>query len=535
MAKNIKSKYYKQYNETLKLIKETPTLSITQAVKIACDKTGVKFTEKIRKAINNKMVYHGKGKKLQNENDSANQFKEAQSKSLDKTKETFIITWAQSATPVHSNLWDNIKAYANKKDASIHVIAGRYKNPTSIFTDDQKVGEWWDDKVLNHLDANRHNVHEYLQVLSDVKIQPTASMPLSGMHGITGVESCIVGHPRQHLKSLPVLEGYKPKLLLSTGACTVSNYTDSKAGKKGDFHHVLGFVIVELIDDFFIARHVSADNDGNFYDIESRAYNGTIYRNIERPEAIILGDVHVRHNDATVTNAVFDFIAYEQPKHVIVHDIFEAESILHWDEKSPFRLMEKAEKGLNNLREEIEETMEFIDDAISMFGSDVKLVFSRSNHDDMLDRWLNNSDWRKIDSINKKIYLELAQKLANNKEARRKGILPFLIDERFGGAVKTLSLDDSYSVKGWELSMHGHIGAHGSRGSAGQFKNLNTKNIVGHRHTPERVDGHLAVGTLTHLRVGFNRGPSAWLNGFAIIYPDGKAQLINIINGKFCK
>ena len=457
--------------------------------------------------------------------------KKAKKRTFDKRKKTFIVTWAQNATGVHENFWSNIEAYSKHLNANLHVIAGRYKNPTSVWSNKQESDEWWDKRVRPHLDLNRHNIHEYLQVLSDIKIQPTASVPLSGMNGITAEESCIVGHPRQHLKSLPVLEGYKPKILLSTGACTLPNYTDSKSGKKGEFHHMFGFVIVELIDDFFTIRQVNADDDGNFYDVYHRVKDGKVKKNKDGIDVAILGDIHVRHNDEGVTKVAFDFIKKTKPKYIVAHDVSESESILHWDERDPFKLMSKSEQGLDSLREELDQIMQWIEDH-RKYGH---LVFARSNHDDMIDRWLKNTDWRKSNPKNMKIYLELSNILANEPVAQNKGILPYLIDEKFGDKVTTLSLDDSFRVHGWELSMHGHLGANGSRGSAGQFKNLNTKNIVGHRHTPERIDGHVAVGTLSHLRVGFNRGPSSWMNGFGVIYPDGKAQLLHVINNKICR
>jgi hypothetical protein len=51
----------------------------------------------------------------------------------------------------------------------LYVIAGRYKNPTSVFTD--KDFDSWDDKVVPYLDANRHDIHKYVSVMSDLKIQ----------------------------------------------------------------------------------------------------------------------------------------------------------------------------------------------------------------------------------------------------------------------------------------------------------------------------------------------------------------------------
>jgi len=497
-------------------------ISLTKACKKMCEHFSIDYSEKVRKGVS--ALYHkGKGTGEQNE-----LFKKAQKKKFDKTKQTFIISYAQNATPVHSNLFKNMLAYAEELNAGIHIIAGRYKNPTSIYSKANKLKQYWDSKVTPYLDANRHNLHKYLQVLSDVKVSPTASTPLSGLNGITGLESCIIGHPRQHLKSLPVLEGYPHKLLLSTGACTIANYTDSKAGKKGEFHHMLGFVVVELDGDFFHVRQVNADENGNFYDIHRRALNGTIQDNIEGAEAAILGDVHVRHNDKKVTEVAFKLIEDLKPKCTLIHDIAEMESILHWDEKDPFRLLQKEEEGLDNLEEEIDEIVGWVRNHLKY-----NLVMSRSNHDDMLDRWLKATDWRK--AKNKKMYLKLSNILMQEPEARRKGILPFLLDEEFGDSITTLSLDDSYRVLGWELAMHGHLGANGSRGGHTQFKNLNTKNITGHGHHPHREDGHIMVGTLSHLRVGFNRGPSNWMNSLGLIYPDGKAQLIHIINGKYRK
>jgi hypothetical protein len=83
------------------------------------------------------------------------------------------------------------------------------------------------------------------------------------------------------------------------------------------------------------------------------------------------------------------------------------------------------------------------------------------------------------------------------------------------------------------LGQHGDVGSGGSRGSLLQFRTLNTKIIVGHYHSPGRKDGAMAVGTSTSLRVGYNLGPSSWLQSHVIIHNDGKAQHINFINGEY--
>lgn len=505
-----------------KLMREDKLLSIAAATRLMCKELDLPYSENVRKGINSLLISRRADELLE----KSEIFKTAQAKELDSKKQTFIITYAQNATPVHKGLFDNILAYTEALDAGLHVIAGRYRNPTSIFVD--KDHDWWADEVLPHLDANRHNLHKYLQVLSDVKIPPTAATPLSGLNGITGLETCIVGHPRQHLKTLPVLRDYPHKLLLSTGAVTIENYTDSKTGKKGNFHHSMGFIIVELDGDEFYIRQVTADENGDFYDLFKRVKGGVVMDNTEGCEAAILGDIHIQHNNKEATDLTFKLLDIMKPKHTMLHDIIDCESISHWDMKDPFRMMKKEEEGTDNLYKEMQDMLDWLDRY-----KHHNLVVVRSNHDDFFDRWLKFSDWRRVG--NKKLYLEAANILANEGLAKEKGVIPWYIHNRFGDEVKTLSLDDSYRVLDWELAMHGHLGASGSRGGHSQFKNINTKNVTAHVHHPHREDGHCSVGTLTDLRVNYTKGLSNWMHSNGLIYPDGKFQHIHIINGKFCR
>ena len=192
----------------------------------------------------------------------------AKKKRHDSTKKIFLITSAQNATPINDNLWANMKAYAKKIHADILVIPYRYKNPTSVFTAKQESDDWWDKNLHDHLTLNRHNLNNGIAVLSDIKIQPTSAQPLNGLEGMTGDHSCVVGHPRMELKTIPVMTGMKPKIMFTTGSCTKPNFTDSKQGKKGEFHYSLGFAIVEIVDnDTYFFRQVSATRTGEFIDL----------------------------------------------------------------------------------------------------------------------------------------------------------------------------------------------------------------------------------------------------------------------------
>jgi hypothetical protein len=459
------------------------------------------------------------------------QYAEAKLRKLNKNKKRFIVTWGQNNTAVHKGFYKNIEAYAKHIDADIHIILGRYKNPTSLTEEGGE--DFWVEEIDKYKDANRHNLHKYLSILSDIKIQPTATNPMSGMQGVSGINSCIFGSPKVQMEMIPVLENNKPKMMLTTGAVTLMNYTDSKSGKKGEFHHTFGFCVIEIKDNetFFLRQVTADDKTGNFSDLYYRVENGSV-KKIKEIEALVLGDLHCGHHDEEVLKSTFELTSHLTPKHVILHDVFDGDSISHHQMKDPFVQYSKEMQGTNDLNKEINKMMSVLD-KFTRFNN---VVIVRSNHDDFLDRWLKNEDWKKQPTFkNAPLYMDLSARLLKQYgkgEQHVIGVIPELIKERYPKFI-TLKRNASYKVKDWECGQHGDISSNGSRGSLVNFRKLNTKIIVGHYHSPGRKDGALAVGTSTKLRVGYNIGPSSWLQSHVIIHKDGRAQHISFINGKY--
>ena len=460
------------------------------------------------------------------------QYTLAKQRVFDKTKKRFLVTWGQNNTPVHDGFYQNLEAYAKKIDASLHIILGRYKNPTSVFTDADQ--EFWVEEVERYGDANRHDIHKYVSIMSDIKIQPTAVNPMSGMQGISGINSCIFGSPKVQMEMIPVLQGNKPKMMLTTGSVTLMNYTDSKSGKKGEFHHTLGFVVIEIkYNDMFFIRQVTADDKtGAFTDLIYKVDAGKV-TTVKGFEAIILGDIHYGQHDQKVLDNTLKFITKYKPNHVILHDIFDGDSISHHQLKDPFLQYGKEVNGTNDLGKELD----MMTAGLKAFEKFNNVVIVRSNHDDFLDRWLKNEDWKKQPTFkNARLYMQLSDILLEQHAKNPmnvEGVIPTLVKKAYPKFI-TLGRNSSYKVKGgWELGQHGDLGNSGSRGSLQQFRRLNTKIIVGHYHKPERKDGALSVGTSTRLRVGYNQGASPWLQSHVIIHNDGRAQHINFIDGDF--
>jgi hypothetical protein len=221
-----------------------------------------------------------------------------------------------------------------------------------------------------------------------------------------------------------------------------------------------------------------------------------------------------------------------KPEHVVLHDVFDGDSISHHQMKDPFIQYGKEMTGTNDLEKEVNEMMV----GLEPFEKFKNVVIVRSNHDDFLDRWLKNEDWKKQPTYkNSRLYMKYSDILLEQygrDPYSVKGVIPTLINDKFP-KFKTLGRAASYKVKGWELGQHGDIGSNGSRGSLLQFRKLNTKIVVGHYHSPGRKDGAIAVGTTTRLRVGYNQGPSSWLQSHVIIHNDGRAQHLNFIDGEF--
>lgn len=448
------------------------------------------------------------------------QIKIAKTKKHDKTKKYYIISSAQNATSINLNLWKNILKYANFLDAEIIIIPFRYHNPTSI--NFNKDDEWWDKNLSEYLSLNRAVLNKSIQVLGDVKIQPTAFSPLLGLEGMTGDYSCVVGHPKMELKTIPVLDETKPKLMFTTGSVTKPNFSDTKAGKKGQFHFSSGFAIVEIKDDnTYFFRQVSAKENGEFIDLYFNVKNEEISINKD-VDALIMGDIHVENvNNEIIDKTINGLCEKLYPKNVFIHDVMDSHSVSHHSLKDPFLQAKMELDGTNSLADEMSHMIQWLKQ-IDDLKTNVYIV--KSNHDEHVDRFLKEADWRKMSTFKNALpYMEYATAILKNEAPN--GIVPYVINKHYPN-FKCLTYNDSISINGYLCSMHGSIGASGTKGSITQFSKLSVKNVIGHTHSVARISGSCSVGTSTNLRLNYNKGLTTWINAHGIINKLGKFQHI---------
>ena len=462
----------------------------------------------------------GKKKVVSEEVKEPSHLELAKQKTLDGTKKRFIITSAQNATPVLDNFFKGLIYYSDTIQASLIVCPFRYHNPTSLFSDKQETQEWWSSELVPYLALNRFSLADKLMLLADVKIQPTASDPLQGMESMTAEQSCIVPHVRMELRSIAGID--EPKYLLTTGTCTKPNYTDSKAGKKGEFHHSYGFVIVEVDDDGqFYFRQVSANSNGEFIDLFYHV-NGDVITKEDSVDGLIMGDIHCRHFDPRVGEATFNDLCKKlYPKKLVLHDIIDSESVSHHNLNNPFILHKQEIDGTNSLQEEINEMLEWLK---KVEQYDVYIV--KSNHDEHIDRFLQETDWRRMSTLkNAEIYMTLAT--AKLKGEAPKGAVNWVINQHYP-KINTLDYFDKLLIGSFICNFHGHVSSNGSRGSLKAFSKLPLKVCSAHSHSVGRCAGSCVVGHSTKGRetMSYLRGPSSWSQAHGIINRLGKFQHI---------
>lgn len=460
-------------------------------------------------------------------------------------KKRYVITSAQNATDVHNPFYETLlHVYCKHNNAELVVIPLRYKNPTAWTKVDENGKpdfDWWDVNLIPHLCDTRHELNENLLILADIPIQPTASVPLSGFESISGDKSCIIGHPKIHLKTVPVPHGITPKIVTTTGSITKLNYIPSKAGKKGEFHHVIGAVVVELDGRKFHLRHITAMDDGSFIDLD-KEYTPHGVRNAPPAEGLVLGDFHAIHVDDKVIKGTFEdknsIVNRLNPKVLVWHDTLDFYSRNHHHRNDPFVGLAKLKSDIN-VFDVVEEEVKLTFDYVNKYGKNRLNIFPASNHPEAFSRWIKETDWKK-DLTNATFYLKTALFMAENTKMGDNGAIvpdPFsfwgkqLLNEPENSIF--LSRFDTYQILNIEVSFHGDKGPGGARGSITNLSRIGVKTVMGHNHGPGIFEGAHQVGTSSKLILEYNGGPSRWLNTHCVIYANGKRSLITLIDGEY--
>lgn len=454
-------------------------------------------------------------------------------KTLAKSK-IYVITYAQNATGAYLPFLESLIVYCKARGAELVVLPGRYRNPTSIWNDNNMTDEWWAKELHPYLFNGRKKLGENLTIYGDISIQPTAARPLTSFEVFSGATSGIFGHPKLALETIATAERYYPRILSTTGAVTKPNYTKSKAGKKSEAHHIYGAIVVEQGEKLFHMRQINATKDGAFIDLDKK-YSATGVESAGRALALVCGDIHVERSDEAVLAATFDrpdsIVNVLKPKQIVMHDVLDFERRNHHtigNFHSRYARV-NGSRWKDNVEEEVRDAIAFVD---KRTPPDTDVFVVPSNHDEAFDRWLETADFRK-DPTNARFFVDVwSKKLAAfDRKKEWTGAFELLYQEYGAGTAIFLSREDPLKIADIYVNFHGDKGINGAKGATRSYAHLGVKTIIGHHHSPAIMDGCYQVGVTGRLDQDYNDLPSSWLNTHVLVYSNGKRAMVHVIDG----
>jgi hypothetical protein len=469
-------------------------------------------------------------------------------------RRSYLITAAQIDTEVHQGFLANLEKMAEIHEAEILVPTFTYNKKGSGHkgtgdADKKLISEWYDKSIRQYMMNDRVQLNDKIEVLGNLNILPTAVNPLSGYQSFTGSKSGVFPHPKITSESVATSPGKLTKFLFTSGVCTVPNYMQKNAGIKGEFHHQIGAVLVEIVDNkVFHHRHVLAEEDGSFYDLTDRYENGELTTG-HRVASINWGDIHEAALDKGVLDASWynrwdgstnipSLLDHLKPEHQFFHDLLDFKVRNHHNRHDSLWLS----KVLNDtVREEVASAGYFLLESSREW---CKSVVVSSNHDRAMDRWVREVNASEEPNLDNKIFLLRAQLLLHL--AAKEGSKIHLFGDVCKSIIKKdtrrdisdiifLSPDESYKVGGVENGMHGDKGINGSRGSIKAYAKIGTKCTIGHSHSSGIYEGVYQNGCSRELDADYAEGPSSWSHTHTIQYKNGKRTQVTLINGQYFK
>jgi hypothetical protein len=434
----------------------------------------------------------------------------------------YVITSAQSCTDINESFWISLNKYCLANEAELCVIPYSYNAGSSE--------RWWHPWIEPFLDTRRRKLCKGLQLMTDYTRAPTTQNPLASRDTCTGSDSGIFPHAKVALKPVPTPSNDLPKLLWTTGSLTLPRYTDSAAGKLGEFHHSIAALAVHVERGKFHVRNLIADDNDGFYDLD-KYYSADDYRENCRAAGLVMGDSHIKWIDPAVVKATFKadgIMDVIQPRNLYWHDILDQYARNHHHRDNWVVNHAKYFQKIDNVKNEVDDCINFLNENTP---SNCQSYIVPSNHNDALKRWVMESDFKE-DPENAEFLLEM--QLAMVKAVRTNDrIDPFSYYSSDKTDAIFLERDESHELLGIELGFHGDQGANGARGSLRSFSKIGPKTITGHTHRPEILHGAWSVGTSSLLDLEYTKGLSNWVHSHIVVYPNGKRSHIHIIKGNW--
>lgn len=440
----------------------------------------------------------------------------------------FVVTTAVVEKGIHKGFYDAVKNYCKRNNALLLVLPCQDVANRKTHFDWTLAPELHSEYIVFGDLALNSNIW-----ISAIKMSAKQINPLTGLSRLTQRNgSGIYASPKQQLEYVTTSARKKiPRALMSTGAITKNDYNSerymsARTSYIAENDHVLGAVIVEVKNtkEFFFRQIQADEKNGSFPDCGVK-YNADGSVEAFAPQAIVWGDYHSGVTDPIVKKVTKEIVMATKPSEMIMHDFYDGKSISHHDLKKPLTRAKKAMHNQLSLQNEIRYMRDEMDDLSSWTAGG--LVMVKSNHDEVLERYLNEG--RYVNDDNNHYYaLDLAKKYLEGIDP-----LQYAVETVEGlknrDKITWLQRDEEYRIANVECGAHGD----GWQSSMAFWEKSLGNCVIGHAHTAAILRGVFRVGTSSLLQLDYNIGPSSWTHTHCLVYPNGARQLVNVINGEW--
>ena len=445
----------------------------------------------------------------------------------------WLLTAAQDDTDVHPGFWRNLHAYAAHLGAEILVAGFTYQ--TIRHSDRMTLAGTYRPELRAHLRFDPVDLGPVL-FCAEMNTLPTAVRPLSGLMTYSRGRDAVFPHAKLAYQTVPQMPGAPVPSLMTTGAVTVPNYVEKKAGLKAEFHHILGAALVEVDGDGrAFMRSISATPDGAFQDLDARVQAGAVSLG-HRVEAITWGDIHLPSVAAEIADHLWgaradSAIEALRPRHQFFHDLLSFEQASRHVDQDPLHRARMVHRGLSGMRAHVAEGAAFLRATEREF---CRSVMIESNHDDRLLQWARRDpDRRDIENVAYWHRCNLAVLEAEAGRVEGFNLLRHMLqaeDPRRLEGIEFVPMGASYAIcqasGGIECGMHGHLGVNGAKGTATGLAKIARRITIGDKHSPEICDGVYVAGMTGALDQGYNKGPGSWRRAHVVAYANGKRTIL---------
>lgn len=445
----------------------------------------------------------------------------------------FVITTVVAGCTVDKKSLETIKSYCEKNDALLLLLP--VADPASNRS--RMCNNLMFDKIL----VDENFVYKNLPLssnfaISGIQLQAKQINPFTGLHRIgRKIGTMVYGSPKQSLE--PIAGEEFPRFVMSPGAITfpdydTSLYVSNRTAYLAQHDHIMGAIVVEIVDSKkYFFRQLQFGKDGDFIDLGVR-YKGNKVEEVQ-PEAFIMGDLQFPAYDPKVMRCWRKLCKDIPPKYLFVHDARDALPEAIFDRKKNIEMAIKNEEFTLSVEKDLASFVRFMNDLTEL--PEEKVLVVKSNHDEMLDRWLQSGEYVK-DPCNFEIGHVLAvESFRGLKKDKYFDILE-MASKMMGisDKVKFLKRNDRFIISDVECARHGDLGSCGRYSPPLSDLEKTYRNaVIGHRHSPQIMRGIWVVGTSGLKDPRYRRGPTQWLSTSCHVYSDGRRQLITCIDGEY--